>query len=130
MDVLKLENRHTGEVLRMHRLRDASGQIVLMIEGSLPPRMSGPPPHIHFHQREQGYVKASTMGARVGNEKIVLRTGESAVFPAGVVHTWWNAGEELLELTGQLRRSIWTATSRLCLPFSMQARPVGRRSST
>jgi len=41
------------------------------------------------------------VGARVGNKKIVVRTGESAVFPAGVIHTWWNAGEELLELTGR-----------------------------
>jgi len=98
---LRLENRHTGEVLKIRRVRDSRGQIVLSIEGSLPPRTSGPPPHVHFQQREEGCVKAGTVGARVGNEKIVVRTGESAVFPAGVVHTWWNGGEELLELTGQ-----------------------------
>jgi len=98
---LKLENRHTGEVLRMRRERDSAGQIVLKIEGSLPPRMSGPPPHVHFHQREEGCVKAGTVGAYVGKEKILIRAGGSAVFPAGVVHAWWNAGEEPLELTGQ-----------------------------
>lgn len=98
---LRLENRHTGEVLRMRRVRDGAGQIVLSIEGSLPSRMSGPPPHVHFQQREEGYVKVGTVGARVGKEMIVVRQGESAVFPAGVVHAWWNAGEELLELTGQ-----------------------------
>ena len=98
---LKLENRHTGEVLQMRRVRDCAGQIVLSIEGSLPPRMSGPPPHVHFRQREEGCVKTGTVGARVGKEKILVRAGESAVFPAGVVHTWWNAGEELLQLTGQ-----------------------------
>jgi putative transposase len=35
-NVLSLENRHTGEILRMRRVRDAEGQIVLTIEGSLP----------------------------------------------------------------------------------------------
>jgi mannose-6-phosphate isomerase-like protein (cupin superfamily) len=81
-------------------VRDDAGQIILAIEGSLPPRMSGPPVHVHFHQREEGYVKSGTLGARVGNERILVPAGESAVFPAGVVHSWWNAGESLLELSG------------------------------
>lgn len=98
---LTLENRHTGEVLRMRRVRDSAGQIILNIEGSLPARMTGPPPHIHFQQREEGCVKAGAVGAQVGKDTILVRAGESAAFPAGVVHTWWNAGDELLELTGQ-----------------------------
>jgi hypothetical protein len=98
--LLVLENRHTGEILRMRRVRDSAGQVVLSIEGSLPPRMSGPPRHIHCQQREEVRVKAIMAGARVGNENLVLRTGESAVFPAGVIHNWWNAGLEPLELNG------------------------------
>ena len=98
---LRLENRHTGEILRIRRVRDATGQTVLTIDGSLPPRMSGPPVHVQFQQREEGAVKAGSLGARVGNEKIVVPTGGTAVFPAGVVHTWWNAGEELLEFSGR-----------------------------
>ena len=35
---LRLENRHTGEILRMRRVHDAQGQIVLNLDGSLPPR--------------------------------------------------------------------------------------------
>ena len=61
---LKVQNRHTGETLRLRRVRDAAGQIVLNIDGSLPPRASGPPPHVHFHQREEGSVKAGTLGAQ------------------------------------------------------------------
>ena len=98
---LKLENRHTGEILRLRRVRDAEGQTVLAIAGSLPPRMSGPPVHVHFHQGEEGGVKAGSLGARVGNEKVVVPAGGTAVFPAGVLHTWWNAGEDLLELSGR-----------------------------
>lgn len=99
---LRLENRHTGEILRMRRMRDTDGQILLTIEGSLPPRMTGPPLHVHFHQREEGVVNAGALGARIGNEKIVVSVGGTAVFPAGVVHNWWNAGENLLELSGRV----------------------------
>ena len=98
---LKLENRHTGEILRMRRVRDAEGQTVLIIDGSLPPGASGPPNHVHFHQREEGIVKAESLGARVGNETIRVPAGETGVFPAGVVHTWWNAGDDLLEFCGR-----------------------------
>jgi quercetin dioxygenase-like cupin family protein len=101
-DFLRIENRHTGEVLRMRRVREADGQVVLMIDGSLPPHSSGPPLHVHFREREEGVVKAGTIGARVGKEKIVRKAGESAAFPAGVVHNWWNAGEALLELSGKV----------------------------
>jgi uncharacterized cupin superfamily protein len=84
---LQLENRHNRETLRMRRVRDAGGQPVLTIDGSLPPRMSGPPLHVHFLQREEIVVKAGSLGARVGNEKIVVPAGGTGVFPAGVVHT-------------------------------------------
>jgi hypothetical protein len=99
---LRLENRHTGEVLRLRRVRDAEGQIVLTIDGSLPPRMSGPPAHVHFHEHEEGSVKAGTLGARVGNRKIVVPTGGPVDLPARVVHAWWNAGEDLLEFSGRV----------------------------
>jgi quercetin dioxygenase-like cupin family protein len=98
---LKLESRHTGEILRMCRVRDAEGQTVLAIDGSLPPRASGPPLHVHFHQREEGIVKAGSLGARLGNETIRVQAQGTAVFPAGVVHAWWNAGDDLLELSGR-----------------------------
>jgi quercetin dioxygenase-like cupin family protein len=98
---LILENRHTGETLRMRRVRDADGQVVLKIDGSLPPRANGPPLHVHLHEREEGSVRAGTLGAQVGKEKIVVPAGGSAVFGAGVVHNWWNAGDDLLEMSGQ-----------------------------
>ncbi len=86
----------------MRRVRDAEGQTVLTIDGSLPPRMSGPPLHVHFHQREEGIVKAGSLGAQIGSKKIVVPAGGTGVFPAGVAHNWWNAGDDLLELSGRV----------------------------
>jgi hypothetical protein len=106
VDFLKLENRHTGEILRMRRVRDAEGQIVLILDGSLPPHASGPPLHVHIHEHEQVIVKAGTLGALVGTEKIILPAGGTAIFPAGMPHRWWNTGDDLLELSGQVVPSV------------------------
>src|SRR5579862_7823523 len=83
---LQLENRKTGEILRMRRVRDSQGQTILSLEGSLPPRADGPPLHVHFKEQEEGVVKAGTLGVRVGNHKSVVQTGGSIVLPAGVLH--------------------------------------------
>ncbi len=102
-DALQLANRHTGERLKLTRQREPDGGEILCIEGSLPPRASGPPPHVHWAQHEQGKVISGTLGARCGKEQVVVRAGGSAAFPAGVVHAWWNAGEELLVFAGHVR---------------------------
>jgi mannose-6-phosphate isomerase-like protein (cupin superfamily) len=99
-NVLHLEIRHTGEILRIRRMRDSQGQTILALDGSLPAGASGPPLHIHFHEREEINVKAGTLGAQVGKEKIIVPTGGAAVLPAGVVHKWWNAGDDRLEISG------------------------------
>ncbi len=101
-DFLQLENRHTGEILRMRRMRDADGRMILTIDGTLPPHRNGPPPHVHFHEREEGSVKSGTLGARIGKRTMVVPTGEAVVLPAGVVHSWWNSGEDLLEFNGRV----------------------------
>src|SRR5215469_11018531 len=103
---LSLQNRHTGETLRMRRERDVSGQVILIIEGSLPPGSNGPPPHVHFQEREEFGVEAGTLGARIGEQKLVVQTGGSTAFPAGVVHSWSNAGEILLELRGRVLPAV------------------------
>jgi len=99
---LTLENRHTGEILRMRRLHNAQGQIVLMIDGSLPAGADGPPLHVHILEHEEVIVKAGTLGAQVGSEKIIVPTGGTAILPKGIHHRWWNAGDDLLELSGNV----------------------------
>ena len=101
-DFLILENRHTRETLRLRRERDAAGKLILTIDGTLPAGSNGPPAHSHLHEREEGHVRAGTLGARVGDQKIVVPAGGTAAFPAGVVHSWWNAGEDRLEFAGQV----------------------------
>jgi len=101
-EFLRLENRRTGEILRMRRVHDVQGRIVLILEGTLPPGADGPPLHVHIQEHEEGVVKAGTLGALVGAEKIIVPTGETVTLPAGIAHRWWNAGDDLLEFNGQV----------------------------
>ena len=98
---LIVENHHTGEILRMRRVRGIDGHTVLVLEGSLPPGTSGPPLHVHGDSRETILVKSGVLGVRIGREKREVLPGKTAVAPAGTLHTWWNAGDELLETSGR-----------------------------
>lgn len=86
----------------MRRMHDAEGRIVLILEGTLPPGADGPPLHVHIQEQEEGTVAAGTLGALVGAEKIIVQTGGTVKLPAGVVHRWWNAGDDLLAFNGQV----------------------------
>jgi len=61
---------------------------------------------VHFQEREEFGVEAGTLGARIGEQKLVVQTGGSTAFPAGVVHSWSNAGEILLELRGRVLPAV------------------------
>jgi len=123
-----IRNRHTGEILRLSRARDAQGQIILNLDGSLPPRASGPPLHVHFHQREEGHVKAGILAAQVGKENIVVPAGGTAVFAAGTLHKWWNAGDDLLEFTGQAIPAVDLDRFLQAVFAVLNASPNGRPS--
>jgi mannose-6-phosphate isomerase-like protein (cupin superfamily) len=97
---LKLENRHTGELLCLRRVRE-DAQIVLEIEGGVPPHGEGPPLHVHLRQCEEGTVVAGVLTGRVGDRAVVVRAGEPAVFPAGVPHSWWNEADQPLSFKGR-----------------------------
>lgn len=103
---LKLEHRHTGEVLRIRRMRDAQGQIVLALDGTLPPGSSGPPLHVHLLEHEQIIVKSGTLGAQIGTERVIVQAGGTAALPAGIRHRWWNAGNCVLENSGYAEPAV------------------------
>jgi hypothetical protein len=83
---------------------------------------------VHFHQTEEGTVKAGTLGAQVGKQKIVVPTGETAIFAAGVIHNWWNAGDDLLEISGHATPAVDLDCYLQAVFAVLDASPKGRPS--
>ena len=101
-DACVLHNRHTGERLELRRL-PRNGQIWLELKGALPPRSQGPPLHVHYAETEEGRVIAGTLSAVLDGRRIQVKAGETARFPAGSVHRWWNDGDDTLVFEGIAR---------------------------
>lgn len=97
-----LINRHTGEHLALRRVK-REGEVWLEMVGTTPPHQAGPPLHIHVAEIEDARVSKGTLSAIVDGKAIVARAGESAVFPAGSAHRWWNGHDDVLEFGGYAR---------------------------
>jgi|SRR5581483_2515220 len=99
---LVLQNRHTGEELRLRRVV-REGIPGLELRGSLPPRREGPPLHVHSREYEEGFVIAGTLSAEVDGRQFEVKAGGTAPLPMGSAHRWWNAGDETLVFEGIVR---------------------------
>jgi mannose-6-phosphate isomerase-like protein (cupin superfamily) len=99
---LRLENRHTGEILELSRFLENGVECVRLV-GSSPAGSEGPPLHIHFQEDEDGTVRKGVLHAIVGDRQIEARAGESIHLPKGLPHRWWNGGDVTLEFDGAAR---------------------------
>jgi mannose-6-phosphate isomerase-like protein (cupin superfamily) len=100
-DALVLSNRHTGEMLALRRFV-REGRLSLVLWGRLPPHSQGPPLHIHHQEKESGAVVAGTLSAIVDGRRVQLEAGQSASFPIGAVHRWWNDADDVLIFEGEV----------------------------
>jgi mannose-6-phosphate isomerase-like protein (cupin superfamily) len=124
---LRLENRHTGEVLDLRRYRE-NGTPLLEIRGSLPAHSEGPPLHIHHLEDEEGLVESGTLSAVVGGRRVDAGPGQSVQLPRGIPHRWWNEGDSPLAFVGRAR-PVEDLDRYLQAVFEvMNASPAGRPS--
>jgi len=65
-----------------------------LVDYTAAPGVPGPPPHVHRETSETFYVLAGEVTFRAGDREQVLRAGEIAFVPPGIVHTFANAGSE------------------------------------
>jgi mannose-6-phosphate isomerase-like protein (cupin superfamily) len=102
---LRLENRHTGEVLEIRRER-LNGELVFGLRGTLPAQCEGPPLHIHHLEDEDGVIVAGALSAEVAGQRLIVGRGQTVRLPRGVPHRWWNDGDELLIFEGYTRPAV------------------------
>lgn len=58
------------------------------------PQNSGPALHIHPEQNEWFFVISGAIGVKLGEEKIVLKAGDSLMAPKGVPHAYVTLGAQ------------------------------------
>src|SRR4051812_1722814 len=81
---------------------DARGEY-LALEGSVDPG-AGPPEHVHFLQEESVTVVSGRLAVAVADAPVQYASaGDTVVFPPGVPHRFWNAGDTVAEMTGEAR---------------------------
>jgi quercetin dioxygenase-like cupin family protein len=81
---------------------DTDGEL-FAFEVVTPPDMVPPPAHVHVREQERIQVLDGEMTTRVGGREAVLRAGDTAVWDAGVAHTWWNTGPGELRFVAEFR---------------------------
>jgi len=78
---IKVERRHSGGTMTAY-------------EATVGPRRAGPVAHVHRTWDEAFYVIAGEMTFLVGDVTHTLEAGSFVFVPHGVLHTFWNAGDE------------------------------------
>jgi mannose-6-phosphate isomerase-like protein (cupin superfamily) len=84
---IALQGGHTIRFL--HRATTSGSSL---IEWMAPPRIPGPPLHIHRATDEGFYVLEGTFGFQAGEQTIHGPSGTYTFIPKGLVHTFWNQG--------------------------------------
>jgi mannose-6-phosphate isomerase-like protein (cupin superfamily) len=52
------------------------------------------PLHLHRSEDEAWFVLEGRLGFRMGGEEIVAEAGNAVIVPAGMPHSYWNAGSD------------------------------------
>ncbi|MCB0636787.1 MAG: cupin domain-containing protein [Lewinella sp.] len=95
-----IKNNHGEQLTFKELVQEDDGTEKVLVEGLVAPGC-GPVLHAHLKQDEYLEVKHGKMGYELGGEPArFLTVGQGVLFPRGVVHRFWNAGEEDLVVTG------------------------------
>jgi mannose-6-phosphate isomerase-like protein (cupin superfamily) len=62
--------------------------------------------HVHPYQTEIFTVNAGTLGVKRGRERLALGEGATVQIDAGTAHRFWNAGDDTLRFTAEVRPSL------------------------
>ncbi|HEY6780106.1 MAG TPA: cupin domain-containing protein [Thermoleophilaceae bacterium] len=89
-----LHNPATGEIAHLASA-DADGRRI-EVDLWLQPGAAVARAHIHDHFVERFHVSKGEVGFQIAGDERVARTGDGvAEVPAGTVHDWWNAGDDV-----------------------------------
>jgi quercetin dioxygenase-like cupin family protein len=92
-----------GEILIFESIETEAGEKKINILNKVKPG-AGPPFHVHFKQDEYLTADKGKLGYQIeGEAEKFLNEGESVFFNRGIMHRFWNAGNEILECSGWVK---------------------------
>ena len=101
-----LVNPVTGERLVFELTSHDTGGEYIRFETIVEPGGKVASAHVHPYQTEIFTVNAGTLGVKLGREKVVLGEGASVQIEPGTAHRFWNAGDDVLRFTAEVRPSL------------------------
>ena len=103
-----IENPVNGERLTfLATSRDTDGELV-RIEHTFAPGGFVPAAHVHPGQEECFQILSGSPRFRVGDNERTARAGDVLTVPAGIPHTWWNAGDADTRVVIEFRPALRT----------------------
>lgn len=101
-----IENPKTGERLKWHLTTADTDGALLRVELWVRPGGGVPSPHVHRRSEERFELIDGTMALRRGVERLELTRGQRATVPAGVEHSFWNAGDDELHFMVEVEPAL------------------------
>jgi mannose-6-phosphate isomerase-like protein (cupin superfamily) len=99
-DVFELND---GEKVTVRTASADSGGELLEVEAEWAPAKHRPLAHSHPSQDEHFEVLEGELGVKLGDEKRVLRAGDTLDVPRRTVHAFWNSGGTVARAKWQVR---------------------------
>jgi mannose-6-phosphate isomerase-like protein (cupin superfamily) len=99
-DVFELND---GEKVTVRTAAADSGGELLEVEAEWGPEKHKPLAHSHPSQDEHFEVLEGELSVKLGDEKRVLRAGDTVDVPARTVHAFWNSGGTVARAKWQVR---------------------------
>ncbi|MCP9488033.1 MAG: cupin domain-containing protein [Gaiellaceae bacterium MAG52_C11] len=102
----RLENPITGEALVFHRTSAQTDGEEVFVEVIVHPHGFVAAAHVHPYQTERFEVLEGRLGLRRGDEQLVATPGDIAVVNPGTAHRFWNAGDQDVRFTVEVRPAL------------------------
>jgi hypothetical protein len=91
----------TGEIARFAPVEDGGRRVE--VDLWLQPGAAVARAHVHDYLVERLEVRAGVVGFQVAGDEGTARAGDAAIqVPAGTLHDWWNAGDGLAQIHGEV----------------------------
>ena len=102
-----------GNVMAFKAVADQTGGDFSLMERTVPPGASTPPPHRHVNCSEAFFVLAGTITFRLDDAELTGGAGDFLLVPRGAAHTFGNSGDTPAGCWSCTPRQ-WMAISKNC----------------